>query len=188
MNFCTRRGDVSLFWRQVKVCFRHAVELALGVSRFTGPTSASCFGAPILPSGCALLSQVYTQWLLCADFLPSCPVHRQWLEFGMVLSSLTRSTAEVNLFGNLFNSFFPWFGHRNWTFLLWEQDLGFVRFAAGTRTVAATIKKKVKICLFWWRVFLLRSLHLAAQRLSNSGEANKSAWLWLWTAWRKTKW
>ena len=34
------------------------------------------FGAPFLPSRCALLSQVYTQRLLCAEFRPSCPVYR----------------------------------------------------------------------------------------------------------------
>jgi len=43
---------------------------------------------------------------LCAEFLPSCPVHRQWLDSEMVFSLLTGSTAEVIRLNSFVNSFF----------------------------------------------------------------------------------
>lgn len=125
MSGCTTPPvPASFLWGGVYMRFLHALRsscVLLMKSAFHSEQTTNAVEAlgiwTALANGCHLTCShwlapgirelFFVLWLIGADFLPSCPVHRQWLDSGMVFSSLTHSTAElIDLLICCFNSFF----------------------------------------------------------------------------------
>jgi len=106
--------------------FRHAVKLALGVSRFWDKLRrvvvVSCLKLYVQSLFCTLVTEIrpMTPLRRFPAFLSSAP-SMTWLRNGVLVFD---STAKINLFGNVFAWFVSWSAHRNWTLLLFEHDFG----------------------------------------------------------------